>query len=149
MCSCCTGRLTLAASHLLHLKPQLNFNPDHRKVLSWSSYFWSSLVPSLINTSGKDLWQWLDEGIDFGKGSLNILKYVNDKSLETNPNHPDYLFVWLGCLAPKLGPNPSCMLAAPAIQHVWLLSLNGCWQTKSTSHHPPSFRSSFIHAFPP
>lgn len=67
-------------------------------------YFWSSLVPRL-NASGKDVWQWLDEGIDFGKESLNILNYVNNKSLRTNPSHPVYLFMWLGRIAPKLDPN--------------------------------------------
>lgn len=109
-------------------------------------YFWSSLVPS-FSASGKDVWPWLDEDIDFGKWNLNILKYVNDKSLETNPSHPVCLFMWLRHIAPMLGPNPSFTSTVPAIQHVWLLSLNECRQTNSPSHSPLPFRSPFIHTF--
>lgn len=110
--------------------------------------FLKLLVP-ILNASEKDVWQWLDEGIDFGKESLNILNYVNNKSLRTNPSHPVCLFMWLGRIAPKLHPNKSFTLVIPAIQHVWFLSLNGCQQTTSPSHSPPSFRSAFIPTFIP
>ena len=70
-----------------------------------------------------------------------MLEYVSDQSLQTNPSHPVCLFMWLGRLAPKLGPNPSFTLAIPAIRCVWLLSLNGCRQTKSTLLH------SEVHSF--
>lgn len=91
-------------------------------------YFWSSLMPSL-NASGKDAWQWLHEGIDFGKGSLNILKYVNNKSLVTNPSHPVCLFMWLGHIASKLGPNKfhignSCHSTCLALVSKWVSTDN-------------------------
>lgn len=110
-------------------------------------YFWSSPVPSLINASGKDVWQWLEEGIDFAKGSLHINQHVNDKSLNTNPNHPICLFMWPDCLAPKLGPDPSFTWVSPAIPRVCFLPLNWCQHTESTSHSHPPFRPAFIQTF--
>lgn len=99
----------------LHLKPQLNFNPDHSdcKVFSSSSFIsWNSLLPGLTCASEKDVWQGLDAGIDFGKGSLNILKYVfrclsmSAISPWKHPSHAICLFLWLGSgtLPPVLAP---------------------------------------------
>lgn len=109
-------------------------------------YFWSSVAPRLISASGEDVWQGL--GIDFGKGSVHIPKYVTDKLLETNPSPPVCLFMWLRHLAPNLSPNSSFTWAMAAVQHVWLLSSKRCQQTKS-AHGCSSFGSIFIWTFIP
>lgn len=115
---------------------------------------WNSQLPSLTCASEKDVWQGLDAGIDFGKGSLNILKYVFTclsmsaiSPLETSqPSSWLVSVAQLRHLAPSLGPSPSFTLAIPDIQHVWILSVNGCQQTKSTLLLYSEVHS-FIHLF--
>lgn len=134
----CCWRLTLVASHTFHLKLQLNFNPNHHKSKMLSS---APLILQLpggqFNTcfKGKCL-ATIGWGYWLCSGSLNINKYVNDKPLETKRSHPACLFMWVGWSSPRLGPNPSFTSESPAIQCVWLLSLNGCPQTNFISHNP-------------
>lgn len=90
--------------------------------------------------TGCRYWLWKEESYH-PQVCLNMLEYVADQSLETSPSHPVCLFMWLGRLAPKLGPNPSFTLAIPAVRRVGLLSLNGCRQTEATLLH------SEVHSF--
>lgn len=108
--------------------------------------FWSSVAPRLISASGEDVWQGL--GIDFGKGSVHIPKYVTDK-LTGNQSQPSSLLVYVA-QAPCTKPQPKFKFHMGNGCHSTCLALVfKRMSTDKSAHVCSSFGSIFIWTFIP